>query len=511
MRAFVLILYILAAVPSLSLRQTDSLGRVRIAERYNAGDKEGVLEACRDLVQIHKEQGNEKELFNAYATYLDQLQVMGRFDEAMSVLQQMSSDAEGSDIGAAVTEFCFGQFYLGNRQPAEAGPHYRRAFRQLQALGEDSRALRAGFNLQAVAMNLNTPEEGLAINDSTQILLDQIEKTSGKPQNANRFKQIRYRFVLMQRLGRMKEAAALKDSLLHYHAMIGERSQDELVYTAVAQYEQAVGNKQAAYALLDTLIERNLQLGNYLKVAQFRQSLADFQSDNGDLRQAVENYRLYAAENDSAQVHRTNEQLNALTKQFQLQELELENKVARQHNAVLSLAVVLLAALLSGSLLHARTLRRKNRALYQSSLETIQAEKAAAQALTKESAAHELSADEKIYAGLLTLMQDEELFKDPELSRDALAARLGTNRTYLADAVRNCANQTIGDFINHYRLRWAAETLASGTSLSVTAVGEDAGFASRSTFNRLFQQQYGMSPSAFRAASSSRSTTGRAA
>ena len=511
MRAFVLILYILAAVPSLSPRQTDSLGRARIAERYNAGDKEGVLEACQALVQTHRDQGNEKELFNAYATFLDQLQVMGRFDEAMSVLQQMSSDAEGSDIGAAVTEFCFGQFYLGNRQPAEAGPHYRRAFKQLQALGEDNRALRAGFNLQAVAMNLNTPEEGLAINDSTQLILEEIEKQNGKLHLGSRFKQSRYRFVLMQRLGRMEEAAALKDTLLRYHALLNDRSQDELAYTAVAQYEQAVGNKQAAYALLDTLIQRNLQIGNYLKVARFRQSLADFQSDNGDLRQAVESYRLYAAENDSAQVHRTNEQLNALTKQFQLQELALENKAARQRNTTLSIIVILLLALLTGNFFHARTLKQKNRALYQYSLEMIQAEKAAAQALQKESAAQELSPDEKIYAGLLTLMQDEELFKDPELSRDALAARLGTNRTYLADAVRNCAQQTIGDFINHHRLRWAAETLASGTSLSVAAVGEDAGFASRSTFNRLFQQQYGMSPSAFRAASTPRSSASRAA
>ena len=104
----------------------------------------------------------------------------------------------------------------------------------------------------------------------------------------------------MQRLGRMKEAAALKDTLLRYHALLNDRSQDELVLTAVAQYEQAVGNKQAAYAHLDTLIQRNLRLGNFLKAAQFRQSLADFQIDNGDLAQAVASYRLYAAITPSA-------------------------------------------------------------------------------------------------------------------------------------------------------------------------------------------------------------------
>ena len=498
MLAFVLILLLLASAPTPHV--ADSLGRARIAELFNAGDKEGVLEACRDLVQTHKELGNERELFNAYATYLDQLQVMGRFDEAMATLQQMSSDAQGSPIGTAVTEFCFGQFYLGNRQPAEAGPHYRRAFRQLQALGENNRALRAGFNLQAVSMNLNALEEGLAINDSTQTLLEQIEKKNGKPQTASRFKQSRYRFVLMQRLGRMKEAAALKDTLLRYHALLNDRSQDELVLTAVAQYEQAVGNKQTAYAHLDTLIQRNLRLGNFLKAAQFRQSLADFQIDNGDLAQAVASYRLYAAESDSAQVHRTNEQLNALTKQFQLQELKLENKAAKERNTALTAVVGLLAALLAAILLYARALRRKNRALFQAQLESFHAEEQAEQVLVEESATKDLSAEEKLYAGLLSLMQQEELFKDPDLSRDTLAARLGTNRTYLADAVKSCAGQTLGDFVNHLRLRWAAEALSQESDLSVSAVGEDAGFASRSTFYRLFQQHYGMSPSAFRTA-----------
>ena len=500
MLAFVLILFLWAATPAQTARQADSVRRAHLAELYNAGDQEGFLKACRDLVQYHKENQNERELFNAYATLLDRLQVMGRFDEAMATLQQMSSDAEGSPIGTAVTEFCFGQFYLGNRQPAEAGPHYRRAFKQLQALGENNRALRAGFNLQAVSMNLNALEDGLDINDSTQTLLEQIEKKSGKPQTASRFKQSRYRFVLMQRLGRMREAAALKDTLLRYHALLNDRSQDELVLTAVAQYEQAVGNKQATYAHLDTLIQRNLRLGNYLKAAQFRQALADFQTDNGDLAQAVASYRLYAAESDSAQVHRTNEQLNALTKQFQLQELKLENKAARQRNTALTAVVGLLVALLAAILLYARALRRKNRALFQAQLESFHAEEQAEQVLVEESATKDLSAEEKLYAGLLSLMQQEELFKDPYLSRDTLAARLGTNRTYLADAVKSCAGQTLGDFVNHLRLRWAAEALSQESDLSVSAVGEDAGFASRSTFYRLFQQHYGMSPSAFRTA-----------
>ena len=93
MLAFVLIFLLLTAVPVQTAYQADSVRRAHMAELYNAGDQEGLLEACRELVQYHKENKNERELFNAYATLMDRLQVMGRFDEAMTVLQDMAVDA----------------------------------------------------------------------------------------------------------------------------------------------------------------------------------------------------------------------------------------------------------------------------------------------------------------------------------------------------------------------------------------------------------------------------------
>ncbi len=239
-----------------------------------------------------------------------------------------------------------------------------------------------------------------------------------------------------------------------------------------------------------------------MKVAQFRLALADYQRDNGDLTLAVDSYRAYAAENDSAQIHRTSEQLNTLAQQYQLKELQLENQAARQRITALTVILLLLVALTLAVFLYARSLKRKNRALYQASLEVIHAEEEAEDALLHGNSAVK-SPEEKLYASLLTLMQKEELFMDPELGRDQLSARLGTNRTYLADAVKACAGQTLNEFINHHRLRWAAEALVGRPDLSVMAVAEDAGFNSRATFNRLFQAQYGMSPSTYRSMSRS--------
>lgn len=485
-----------------SPKQVDSLRRVHLGELFVADDKEGFLEACRDLIDYHATHNNEKQLFDAYATLFDRLQMWGRYDEAVATLEEMSAEVQhrDSDLGSAITAFCFGQLYLGNRQPQEAETHYRRAFRSLMDLGENGRALRAGFNLQAIAMNLDDPAKGLAINDSTDVLLKRIEEMAGRSSPNNRLKQVRYRFVLLQRLDRFAEASPLKDTLLYYATLMGDPGQDEIVLTALAQYEQAVGQRDSAYARLDTLIARNLRNQDWQKVARFRLALADFQRDNGDLAQAVDNYRAYAMASDSAQVQRTNEQLNTLTKKYELNELRRENRAVRQRAAFFTFLIAVLAMSFLAYILYTRNLRRKEKALYEASLKIIKAEEAAEESLLDGKGDTEQSQEETLIADLLSLMQKEEVFKDAGLTREGLCKMLGTNRTYLSAAVASYSGKSVVDFVNHYRLRRAAETLSRDNTTSIIAIYEDAGFSSRATFNRKFQDEFGMSPTAYRAA-----------
>lgn len=482
----------------------DSLLRAKMGELFYSDDKEGFIQVCKQLVEYHSNSGDELLLFNAYATLFDRLHMWGRFDEALQTIETMSKDAQNrkSSIGEAITEFCFGQFYLGNRQPQEARIHYRKAFVMLQQLGQTGRAIRSGFNLQAIAMNLNDIDGGLAISDSTQILIELLEGKTGKRSVPDRMKQVRYRFVLLQRKGDLKEAGRLKDTLLYYAQLLNDPSQDDLILTSLAQYEQLSGNKKMAYNYLDTLIARNLRNGNYLKAAQYRLSLADFQKDNGDLAEAVQTYKAYAVETDSAHIHLTNEQLNSLTKKYELNELRLKNHAAKQNLTFALLVIALLLLLLVAIVIYSRSLRRKNRVLFEAAQKNIKAEEKAEKELV-EIPKVEQSGEEKLYASLIRVVQKDELFKNPDLNRDQLCSILGTNRTYLANAVKQCGNMTLSGFINYYRLRWAAEALANNQNLSVMAVGEDAGFSSRATFNRLFQNKYGMSPSAYRIAANS--------
>ena len=168
------------------------------------------------------------------------------------------------------------------------------------------------------------------------------------------------------------------------------------------------------------------------------------------------------------------------------------------HRIILFSAIVII--LLVGYLLvrawkYNRALEAKNRSLYQEIQQREKAEADEREAL-QERPAETLSQSELLYRRLCELMNNPDVFTNPDTNQDTLATLAGTNRTYVYDALRECAGMTPIDFINGYRLRYAARLLAT-TSDSVSLIAELCGL-SRRTFYRLFDEAYAMSPSDYR-------------
>lgn len=103
---------------------------------------------------------------------------------------------------------------------------------------------------------------------------------------------------------------------------------------------------------------------------------------------------------------------------------------------------------------------------------------------------------------LLSLMEKDRVFLDPELSFAAFVARMGTSER----AVRTLINQELGydhfrTFLNHYRVAEARRLLRERDPADkLITIALDSGFASLASFNRAFRAIEGRSPSDYRAA-----------
>jgi len=161
------------------------------------------------------------------------------------------------------------------------------------------------------------------------------------------------------------------------------------------------------------------------------------------------------------------------------------------------LVLLLVGYLLVRARIYNKALEEKNRSLYQEIQQREKVEADERRAL-QERPAETLTQNQLLYRRLCELMQDPETFTDPDTNQDTLASLAGTNRTYIYDALRECAGVTPTDFINGYRLRYAARLLAS-TPDSVALIAELCGLTRR-TFYRLFDEAYSMSPSDYRKA-----------
>ncbi len=106
----------------------------------------------------------------------------------------------------------------------------------------------------------------------------------------------------------------------------------------------------------------------------------------------------------------------------------------------------------------------------------------------------------KIITELYILMEEEELYKNPLLSRLDLATRLRTSEGYLSQIINQEINKSVIQFVNEYRIEAAKRLLHNPVfnKYSVEAIGLEAGFKSKSAFYNVFKTSLGMSPGAFR-------------
>ena len=98
-----------------------------------------------------------------------------------------------------------------------------------------------------------------------------------------------------------------------------------------------------------------------------------------------------------------------------------------------------------------------------------------------------------------TLIQEEKLFENPELTLTDLAKRLETNASVVSKTINQGFQLNFNDCINNYRIEAVKNKFANGEHKKSTLLGiaYDCGFNSKATFNRAFKKNTGKTPKEF--------------
>lgn len=102
-------------------------------------------------------------------------------------------------------------------------------------------------------------------------------------------------------------------------------------------------------------------------------------------------------------------------------------------------------------------------------------------------------------------------WREPHLTLADVARRLGTNESYVSRALNEGLGQGFNEYVNRLRVRHVQAALDSGADGDLLALGLDAGFGSKASFNRAFRTHAGTTPAAYRAARAHASAAASAA
>ena len=89
-------------------------------------------------------------------------------------------------------------------------------------------------------------------------------------------------------------------------------------------------------------------------------------------------------------------------------------------------------------------------------------------------------------------------YMDPDLDMGSVTARIGADREKINEILKTELGMTFTGYVNQLRLTEAARLLADNAAMPIADVAFAVGYANVSYFNKLFKEEYGCTPRAFR-------------
>lgn len=105
--------------------------------------------------------------------------------------------------------------------------------------------------------------------------------------------------------------------------------------------------------------------------------------------------------------------------------------------------------------------------------------------------------DAEVVNAVQELMRKKALYKDLELNLSRIARKLGVPARRISNAINRIYGISVSQYVNNYRVEEACRLLLT-TDEAITQIAFEAGFLTKSNFNREFLRVTGKSPSSWR-------------
>lgn len=105
---------------------------------------------------------------------------------------------------------------------------------------------------------------------------------------------------------------------------------------------------------------------------------------------------------------------------------------------------------------------------------------------------------EKILQRLQELMEHEQIYRHDDLKLEEVASMLYITPHQLSEFVNDQMGMNYASYINQFRVDEAKHLLVSEPEMSTLMIAFEVGFGSKQSFNKIFKNQTGLTPSGYR-------------